>query len=64
MDSSELQHSFVVSDIFRTFAHVNQKVTDISEALQTMTEEMRLMRETSDSQHTEIRNLNRNTYLL
>lgn len=48
-----------ISDIFRTFVSVNQKVTDISDALQTMTEEMRLMRETIDSQHTEICNLNR-----
>ena len=49
----------VVSDIFRTFAPVNEKVTDISEALQTMTEEMRLMRETIDSQHFEICRLSR-----
>ena len=59
-----MQYSFVVSDIFRTFALVNQKVTDISEALQTMTEEMRLMRETIDSQHSEICNLNRNAEAL
>ncbi len=39
---------------------VNQKVTDISETLQTMTEEMRLMRETIDSQHADICQLNRN----
>ena len=43
--------SLAVSDIFRTFVPVNEKVTDISEALLTMTEEMRLMRETIDSQH-------------
>ena len=49
-----------VSDIFRTFALVNQKVTDIPEALLTMTEEMRLMRETIDSQHADICQLNRN----
>lgn len=39
---------------------VNEKVTDISEALLTMTEEMRLMRETIDSQHADICQLNRN----
>ena len=49
----------VVSDIFRTFVPVNEKVTDISEALLTMTEEMRLMRETIDSQHSEICRLSR-----
>jgi transposase len=38
---------------------VNEKVTDISEALLTMTEEMRLMRETIDSQHSEICRLSR-----
>ena len=56
--------SLAVSDIFRTFAPVNEKVTDISEALLTMTEEMRLMRETINSQHAEICNLNRNTEAL
>lgn len=50
----------VFSDIFRTFVPVNERVTDISEALLTMTEEMRLMRETIDSQHAEICQLNRN----
>ena len=50
----------VLSDIFRTFVSVNEKVTDISEALLTMTEEMRLMRETIDSQHADICQLNRN----
>ena len=49
----------VVSDIFRTFEPVNEKVTDISEALLTMTEEMRLMSETIDSQHSEICRLSR-----
>ena len=39
---------------------VNQKVTDISEALQAMTDEMRLMRETIASQHSVICQLNRN----
>ena len=50
----------VISDIFRTFVPVNQKVTDISEALQTMADEMRLMRETIVSQHSDICRLNRN----
>ena len=54
----------VFSDNFRTFVPVNEKVTDISEALLTMTEEMRLMRETIDSQHAEICNLTRNTEAL
>ena len=54
----------VVSDIFCTFVPVNEKVTDISEALLTMTEGMRLMRETIASQHAEICNLNRNTEAL
>ena len=49
-----------VSDIFRTFVPVNEKVTDISEALLVMTDEMRLMRETIDSQHSDICQLNRN----
>ena len=52
--------SLAVSDIFCTFVPVNEKVTDISEALLTMTEEMRLMRETIDSQHADICRLNRN----
>ena len=39
---------------------MNEKVTDIPEALLTMTEEMRLMRETIDSQHADICQLNRN----
>ena len=49
-----------VSYIFRTFVPVNEKVTDISEALLAMTDEMRLMRETIDSQHSDICQLNRN----
>ena len=49
-----------ISDIFRTFVPVNEKVTDISEALLSMTEEMRLMRETIASQHSDICQLNRN----
>ena len=49
-----------VSDIFRTFVSVNKKVTNISEMLQAMTNEMRLMRETIDSQHSCICQLNRN----
>lgn len=40
---------------------MNEKVTDISEALLAMTEEMRLMRETIASQHADICRLNRNT---
>ena len=48
-----------VSNIFRTFATMNQKVTDISETLHAMTEEMRLMRETIGSQHADICQLNR-----
>ena len=43
---------------------MNGKVTDISDALLAMTEEMRLMRETIDSQHAEICSLNRNTEAL
>ena len=38
---------------------MNEKVTDISEALLSMTEEMRSMRETIDSQHAEICRLSR-----
>ena len=54
----------MVLDIFRTFVLVIQKVTDISKILQAMTEEMRLMRETIDSQHSEICNRNRNAEAL
>ena len=50
----------VFSDIFRTFVPVNEKVTDISDVLQTMADEMRLMRETIASQHSDICQLNRN----
>ncbi len=39
---------------------VKEQVTDISEALQTMTEGMRLMRKTIASQHLDICKLNRN----
>jgi hypothetical protein len=39
---------------------VNQEVTDISKVLQTMTDDMRLMRETIASQHADICQLNRN----
>lgn len=49
----------VVSDIFYTFTPVNQKVVDISKVLLDMTEEIRLMRETIDSQHSEICRLSR-----
>ena len=52
--------SLAVFDIFRTFVPVNEKVTDISEALLTMRDEMRLMRETINSQHADICQLNRN----
>ena len=38
---------------------MNEKLTDISEALLSMTDEMRLMRETIDSQHSEICRLSR-----
>ena len=55
-----MQKCLAVSDIFRTFVPVNEKVTDISEALLVMTDEMRLMRETIDSQHSDICQLNRN----
>ena len=54
-----LSKSLALSDIFRTFAPVNRKVTDISETLLAMTEEMRLKRETIDSQHAEICRLSR-----
>ena len=50
----------VISDIFRTFVPVKEKVTDISEALKEMASEMRSMRETIDAQQTEIHALNRN----
>ena len=49
-----------VSDIFRTFVPVNQKVMDISDVLQTLLDEMRLMRETIVSQHSDLCQLNRN----
>ena len=55
-----MQKCLAVSDIFRTFVPVNEKVTDISEALLVMTDEMRLMRETIDSQHSDICQLSRN----
>ena len=52
--------NLVNSDFFRTFVTVNEKVMDISEALLTMRDEMRLMRETINSQHADICQLNRN----
>ena len=55
-----MQKCLAVSYIFRTFVPMNEKVTDISEALLAMTDEMRLMRETIDSQHSDICQLNRN----
>lgn len=50
----------VFSDIIRTFVVVNQKVTDILKVLSSMSDEMRLMRETIASQYSEICRLNRN----
>ena len=49
-----------ISDIFRTFTPVKEKVADISTVLQNMAEEMRLMRETINQQYAEIAKLNRN----
>lgn len=47
-------------DVFSNFVAVNKNVTDISEALRTMTTEMQLMREEISLQHEEICRLNRN----
>ena len=49
-----------ISDIFRTFTTLKEQVTDISKVLLNIAEEMRLMRETINQQHTEITKLNRN----
>lgn len=49
-----------ISDIFRTFTPMKEQVTDISKVLLNIAEEMRLMRETINQQHTEITKLNRN----
>ena len=49
-----------ISDIFRTFIPMKEQVTDISKVLLNIAEEMRLMRETINQQHTEITKLNRN----
>lgn len=49
-----------ISDIFRTFIPIKEQVTDISKVLLNIAEEMRLMRETINQQHTEITKLNRN----
>ena len=49
-----------ISDIFRTFIPMKEQVTDISKVLQNMAEEMQLMREAINQQHTEIAKLNRN----
>ena len=49
-----------ISDIFRTFIPMKEQVTDISKVLLNIVEEMRLMRETINQQHTEITKLNRN----
>ena len=45
---------------FRNFAPMEEQVADISESLQVMADEMRRMRETIDSQHSDICRLNRN----
>ena len=50
----------VISDIFRTFVPVNEKVTDIPETLKELASKLRSMRETIDAQQTEIYALNRN----
>lgn len=55
-----MSKDLVVSDIFCTFVLVNQKVTDILDALQVMTNELQLMRETIASHHSDICQLNRN----
>ena len=49
-----------ISDIFRTCIPMKEQVTDISKVLLNIAEEMRLMRETINQQHTEITKLNRN----
>ena len=49
-----------ISDIFRTFIPMKEQVADISKVLLNIAEEMRLMRETINQQHTEITKLNRN----
>lgn len=49
-----------ISDIFRTFIPMKEQVTDIPKVLLNIAEEMRLMRETINQQHTEITKLNRN----
>lgn len=49
-----------ISDFFRTFIPMKEQVTDISKVLQNMAEEMQLMREAINQQHTEIAKLNRN----
>ena len=49
-----------ISDIFRTFIPMKEQVTNISKVLLNIAEEMRLMRETINQQHTEITKLNRN----
>jgi hypothetical protein len=54
-----LPKHLAVSDVFRAFVPVNQKVTDMPETLQAMAGEMRLMRETIASQHSEICRLSR-----
>ena len=53
-----------ISDIFCIFVSMKEQVTDISEVLFYMAEEMRLMRETINLQHAEIMRLNRNNEAL
>ena len=54
----------LISIIFRTFVLVNQKVTDITDTLRNMADELRSMRQTIDSQYAEICLLNRNAEAL
>ena len=49
-----------ISDIFRAFIPMREQVADMSKVLLNIAEEMRLMRETINQQHTEITKLNRN----
>ena len=53
-----------ISDIFCIFVSMKEQVTDMSEVLFYMAEEMRLMRETINLQHAEIVRLNRNNEAL
>ena len=49
-----------ISDFLCTVIPMKEQVTDISEVLQEMTEEMRLLRETVNRQYAENVKLNRN----